>query len=144
MKDSGRGIPPDRLEAIFERFRQVDASDSREKGGTGLGLAIARGIIEQHGGRMWAESAEGHGSTFHFTLPLLSDRVAIMARKADGGHTAMSPRLLLVDDEDAIRAIARLSLERIARLDSDARRIGPGGPGELDTTTDRSTRYYWT
>jgi len=70
VRDSGRGIPPDRLDSIFERFRQVDASDAREKGGTGLGLAIARSIVEQHGGQIWAESAEGQGSTFRFTLPL--------------------------------------------------------------------------
>jgi len=70
VRDAGRGIPADRLEGIFERFRQVDASDAREKGGAGLGLPIARGIVEQHGGRMWAESREGQGSTFRFTLPL--------------------------------------------------------------------------
>ncbi len=70
VRDGGRGIPPDRLESIFERFRQVDASDAREKGGTGLGLPIARGIVERHGGRMWAESGEGQGSTFRFTLAL--------------------------------------------------------------------------
>lgn len=70
VRDDGRGIPVDRLESIFERFRQVDASDAREKGGAGLGLPIARAIVEQHEGRMWAESEEGRGSTFHFTLPL--------------------------------------------------------------------------
>jgi signal transduction histidine kinase len=70
VTDTGRGIPADRLEGIFERFRQVDASDAREKGGTGLGLPIARGIVDQHGGRMWVESREGRGSTFHFTLPV--------------------------------------------------------------------------
>jgi signal transduction histidine kinase len=69
VRDTGRGIPADRLEGIFERFRQVDASDAREKGGTGLGLPIARGIVDQHGGRMWVESREGEGSTFRFTLP---------------------------------------------------------------------------
>jgi signal transduction histidine kinase len=74
ITDSGRGIPADRLEGIFERFRQVDASDAREKGGTGLGLAIARGIVEQHHGRMWAESQEDRGSTFRFTLPIAQDR----------------------------------------------------------------------
>jgi signal transduction histidine kinase len=68
--DAGRGIPADRLEGIFERFRQVDASDAREKGGTGLGLPIARGIVDRHGGRIWAESREGQGSTFRFTLPV--------------------------------------------------------------------------
>jgi signal transduction histidine kinase len=72
VRDNGRGIPADRLEAIFERFRQVDASDAREKGGTGLGLPIARGIVQQHNGDMWAESRPGAGSTLHFTLPLAS------------------------------------------------------------------------
>ncbi|HUY13673.1 MAG TPA: PAS domain S-box protein [Terriglobia bacterium] len=68
VQDQGRGIPADKLETIFERFRQVDASDSREKGGTGLGLAICRTIIQQHGGRIWVESVIGGGSTFYFTL----------------------------------------------------------------------------
>lgn len=70
VSDQGRGIPADKLEAIFGRFQQVDASDAREKGGTGLGLPICRSIIEQHGGKIWAESTLGVGSTFFFTLPL--------------------------------------------------------------------------
>ena len=53
--DQGRGIPADKLEAIFGRFQQVDASDSRQKGGSGLGLAICRAIVVQHNGRIWAE-----------------------------------------------------------------------------------------
>ncbi|OWY67679.1 hypothetical protein B7486_29910 [cyanobacterium TDX16] len=69
VKDRGRGIPEDKIESIFERFHQVDASDSRKKGGTGLGLAICRSIIQQHGGRIWAESVLGEGSRFYFTLP---------------------------------------------------------------------------
>jgi signal transduction histidine kinase len=69
VKDQGRGIPSHSLENIFERFHQVDASDSRAKGGTGLGLAICRNIVEQHGGAIWAESVVGEGSTFYFTLP---------------------------------------------------------------------------
>ncbi|MBD1865550.1 MULTISPECIES: PAS domain S-box protein [Trichocoleus] len=69
VQDQGRGIPADKIEAVFERFQQVDASDSRQKGGTGLGLAICRGIIEQHNGRIWAESVLGQGSTFYLTLP---------------------------------------------------------------------------
>jgi PAS domain S-box-containing protein len=69
VRDSGRGIPEDKLESIFERFHQVDASDSRTMGGTGLGLAICRSIVKQHGGRIWATSILGKGSTFHFTLP---------------------------------------------------------------------------
>ncbi|WP_392534136.1 ATP-binding protein [Nostoc sp. C117] len=70
ITDRGRGIPPDKLEAIFGRFQQVDASDSRTKGGTGLGLAICRSIIDRHGGQIWAESTLGVGSTFFFTLPM--------------------------------------------------------------------------
>lgn len=70
VRDRGRGIPADKLELIFGRFQQVDASDSREKGGTGLGLAICQSIIERHGGKIWAESILGEGSTFFFTLPL--------------------------------------------------------------------------
>ena len=70
IADQGRGIPADKLEAIFGRFQQVDASDSRTKGGTGLGLAICRSIIDQHGGQIWAESTVSVGSTFFFTLPL--------------------------------------------------------------------------
>jgi PAS domain S-box-containing protein len=73
VKDSGRGIPSDKLETIFGQFQQVDASDSREKGGTGLGLAICRSIIRQHSGLIWAESILGEGSTFYFTLPLAPD-----------------------------------------------------------------------
>ncbi|WP_052055875.1 ATP-binding protein [Myxosarcina sp. GI1] len=67
--DTGRGIPADILGSIFERFKQVDASDSRDKGGTGLGLPICYKIIEEHGGRIWADSEFGKGSTFYFTLP---------------------------------------------------------------------------
>lgn len=70
IRDQGRGIPSDKLDSIFERFHQVDASDSREKGGTGLGLAICRSIVQQHGGQIWAESILSKGSTFCFTLPL--------------------------------------------------------------------------
>jgi PAS domain S-box-containing protein len=72
VRDQGHGIPLDKLESIFERFQQVDSSDSRRKGGTGLGLTICRKIIEQHEGKIWAESVLGKGSTFSFTLPLLN------------------------------------------------------------------------
>ncbi len=69
VSDRGRGIPSDKLEHIFERFQQVNASDSRDKGGTGLGLAICYKIIEEHDGRIWAESKLNQGSTFCFTIP---------------------------------------------------------------------------
>jgi PAS domain S-box-containing protein len=68
--DQGRGIPRDKLQRIFEPFQQVDVSDSRANGGTGLGLTICRNIIEQHQGRIWAESQLGQGSNFNILLPL--------------------------------------------------------------------------
>ncbi|RLC73761.1 MAG: hypothetical protein DRI52_01275 [Chloroflexi bacterium] len=71
ISDNGIGIPADELEKIFERFYQVDGSTTRRFGGTGLGLAIVKRIVEAHGGRVWAESEQGRGSTFFFTLPKL-------------------------------------------------------------------------
>ena len=72
VKDSGLGIPPDHLEAVFQEFTQVDTSTTRKVGGTGLGLPISRRLVEMHGGRLWAESTgiEGEGSTFFVELPL--------------------------------------------------------------------------
>ena len=75
LEDSGRGVPADKLESIFERFRQVELSDSRQKGGTGLGLAICRSIIVQHGGSIYAQRndalQEGKaGLTLVLHLPL--------------------------------------------------------------------------
>jgi GAF domain-containing protein/anti-sigma regulatory factor (Ser/Thr protein kinase) len=70
VSDTGPGIPPEECEHIFEKFRQVDSSNTRAKGGTGLGLAIAREIVEMHGGRIWVESTLGQGSTFRMELPV--------------------------------------------------------------------------
>ncbi len=68
VSDHGRGVPAVHRRAIFERFRQVDPSDAREKGGAGLGLAICKSIVEQHGGSIGVESEEGAGSAFWFRL----------------------------------------------------------------------------
>jgi two-component system phosphate regulon sensor histidine kinase PhoR len=70
IRDTGVGIPSQDLPRIFERFYKVDRARTRHTGGTGLGLAIAKHLIEGHGGRIWATSREGHGSTFFFTLPV--------------------------------------------------------------------------
>jgi signal transduction histidine kinase len=72
VKDTGIGIPPDKLEAIFQEFTQVDSSTTRKVGGTGLGLPISRRLVEMHGGRLWAESTgnPGEGSIFFVELPL--------------------------------------------------------------------------
>ncbi len=68
--DTGKGIPPEHLPYIFERFYRVDTSRSRSEGGAGLGLAIVKQIVQAHGGKVWAESGPGKGSTFYITLPL--------------------------------------------------------------------------
>ena len=70
VRDHGHGIPADQLEKIFDRFHQVSEHGRRRKGGTGLGLAISREITEHHGGRIWAESEPGLGSTFHIAMPI--------------------------------------------------------------------------
>lgn len=69
VRDQGRGIPADKIQTIFDRFQQVDTSDSRQKGGTGLGLAICQSIVQQHRGYIWAESQVGVGSCFYIILP---------------------------------------------------------------------------
>ena len=112
VKDQGRGVPADQVESIFERFEQVDASDSREKGGTGLGLAICRSIVQQHGGQIWAESTVGEGSTFFFTLPVLR---TIDQEVSVQGTTG--PLVLVCDDDQPIReVVAELLLDRGYRV----------------------------
>jgi signal transduction histidine kinase len=73
VKDEGPGIPPSHLVRIFERFTQVDSTDTRGTGGSGLGLAISKEIVEHHGGSIWVDSEEGIGATFHFTIPRLGE-----------------------------------------------------------------------
>jgi signal transduction histidine kinase len=70
VMDDGIGIPSDDLPRIFERFFQVESHLTRKHGGMGLGLSVAKVMIEMHGGRIWAESEEGKGSTFSFILPV--------------------------------------------------------------------------
>ena len=70
VEDNGPGVPPEHVPFLFERFYRVDQARSRGEGGTGIGLAIARSVVEAHGGRIWAESEVGRGSTFAFELPL--------------------------------------------------------------------------
>ncbi|GAC1621077.1 MAG: phosphate regulon sensor histidine kinase PhoR [Candidatus Acidiferrum sp.] len=80
VSDTGLGIPQADQSRIFERFYRVDAARSREAGGTGLGLAIAKHLVEVHGGRLWVESEVGHGSEFHFSVPLFDpERAALRA-----------------------------------------------------------------
>jgi two-component system sensor histidine kinase VicK len=75
--DNGIGIPANDLPQIFDRFYQVESHLTRKHGGMGLGLSVSKVMIEMHGGRIWAESMEGKGSTFTFLIPVKSDRVVL-------------------------------------------------------------------
>jgi len=109
VRDEGRGIPTAKLESIFERFEQVDSSDARQKGGTGLGLAISRAIVERHGGRIWAESVVGVGTTVLFTLPSARRRPADAA--AEEREPSVAPireveaQVLLVEDDEDLAGV---------------------------------------
>ena len=109
VRDTGRGIPQDKLESIFERFAQVDASDSRSKGGTGLGLAICHSIIQHHDGQIWAESTLQQGSTFCFTLPVLP---GLLSLELEQFTTNNSPLVMICDDDPDVRAVVQTMLER--------------------------------
>jgi signal transduction histidine kinase/DNA-binding response OmpR family regulator len=103
VQDNGPGIPPDKLDLLFEKFSQVDASATRKYGGTGLGLAISKHLVELMGGSIGVESRLGQGSTFWFTLPLTLDAQP---------HAAPVPaadlrdlRVLIVDDNQVNRRV---------------------------------------
>jgi PAS domain S-box-containing protein len=112
VEDRGRGVPPALREAIFERYRQVEASDSRRKGGAGLGLAICKSIVEQHGGAIGVRDAAGTGSLFWFRIPLVSTRRPSLSGSVKGARGLA----LLVDDDEELLAILELHLaqDRVA------------------------------
>lgn len=113
VRDQGRGIPADKLESIFGRFQQVDSTDSREQNGSGLGLAISRGIVESHGGRIWARSQVGAGSTFCFTLPAASGSTTGEVVIGDvGPGEVRQPKVLVCDGDPEVRALLVTQLER--------------------------------
>ena len=123
--DTGKGIPPEFLPHVFDRFRQGDASTTRTQGGLGLGLAIVRHLTELHGGSVEASSeGEGRGATFTVRLPL--DEASIEAARAapntargDGGGDddgqLAGVRVLVIDDEPDAREL----------FESSSRRAGP-------------------
>jgi signal transduction histidine kinase/HPt (histidine-containing phosphotransfer) domain-containing protein len=99
VRDSGIGIPPDRLARLFRPFVQADVSTARKYGGTGLGLVISRKLVELMGGRMWAESVTGEGTTFHFTVNLqLAGEATVPAHAGRIARLADLKILLLVEN----------------------------------------------
>jgi PAS domain S-box-containing protein len=114
VEDQGRGVPEDKLESIFDRFQQVDASDSRQKGGTGLGLAICRSILQQHGGRIWAERNFAHGTTFRIIMPRTQDHAGLEPALPSTGDlfAALEETVLVCDDDPTSRALVRHHLQQ--------------------------------
>lgn len=101
VKDTGIGIPKDKFNKIFKSFSQVDSSTTRKFGGTGLGLAICKRLVELMGGRIWLESTEGAGSTFHFTIKTRVSNVNPPKIFLKSSLPALkNKRVLVVDDND--------------------------------------------
>jgi len=118
VADEGRGIPEENLSSVFQRFNQVDASDSRTRGGSGLGLAICQSIVTAHGGRIWAEKNEPAGTRVQFTIPLeLGESVSHPAADATMLHPATpirhdDPAVLIVEDDSDLARVMSEALTR--------------------------------
>ncbi|MEO5346648.1 MAG: PAS domain S-box protein [Magnetococcus sp. YQC-9] len=130
VRDTGIGIPPDKLAVIFAPFTQIDSSHSRKFGGTGLGLALCRRLVERAGGRLWVESTEGEGSLFAFTIPLEDapleegqPKPAMVTPppthepteppKVSFGAFGPNLRLLLVEDDPINRKVISVMLRKV-------------------------------
>ena len=103
VRDTGIGIPADRLNRLFRSFSQVDRSTARQYGGTGLGLAISKGLVELMGGKMWVESTMGKGSTFHFSLVLQSASSTSLPTAAHSHPQLAGLKVLILDDRSIVR-----------------------------------------
>ena len=121
VTDSGIGIAPNKLEAIFNTFEQADSSHSRQFGGTGLGLSISKKLATLMGGRLWVESELGTGSTFHLILDLepCSEEHVIIPSVVTDEESLKKKRnlsLLVVDDNEVNRDVASMMLEKFHRV----------------------------
>ena len=133
VRDTGIGIPKDRMDRLFKSFSQVDASTTRRYGGTGLGLAISKRLAELMGGEVWVESVEGRGTTFFFTIRAPNAPAPRQAQLALTRTELIGKRLLIVDDNATNRRILSLQAESWAmvpystQLPSDALHKIAGG-----------------
>jgi DNA-binding response OmpR family regulator/nitrogen-specific signal transduction histidine kinase len=135
VTDQGRGISADRLPHLFSKFSRTDGDDRDERaGGYGLGLAICRGIVEAHGGRIWAESdGHGRGTRFTFTIPTVDDTdsgetaLPAVASAGSGDATTASECILAIDDDPQVLRYVRNTLSEAGYTP-----ILTGDPDEMD------------
>jgi CheY-like chemotaxis protein len=113
VKDTGIGIPRDRMDRLFQSFSQVDASTTRLYGGTGLGLAISKQLVELMEGRIWVESEAGRGSAFHFTI---RGQEAFKPEETQTSKRLVGKRALVVDDLEVNRKIVARQLEEVGMV----------------------------
>jgi len=151
VADTGIGIPPDKLDEVFESFRQADASTTRRFGGTGLGLAICRNLARAMGGDVHVASTPGEGTTFTIDLPLVESAAPIRPDIA-AGQGAPGDALLIVDRNPITRSMLRALLEEragavtfAASLAEAAERLAGGGIALalIDEATARAAAEGW-
>ncbi len=126
VRDTGIGIPPEKLRAIFDPFTQVDASTTRRYGGTGLGLSISQRLVNLMGGKLSVESTPGHGSVFRFTARL---QVAVTAEEPEAPPASLRDLEVLVVDDNATN---RRILEEVLRLQGMRPVLAAGSVEALD------------
>ena len=124
VRDTGIGIPLDRLGRLFKSFSQADASTTRQYGGTGLGLVISKRLVGVMGGKMWVESVPQNGSTFHFTIPFQAATDAAAPNSKTPQPQIADSRLLIVDDNATSCRILRLQARKWGMKTRDTQSAG--------------------
>lgn len=129
VRDTGIGIPPDKLDSIFNVFEQADTSVTRRYGGTGLGLTISSLLVRKLGGEIWLESEEGVGSTFYFTVKLRKAQFQTPQPWQDAAHILAGKRALVVDDNE----IDQLMLKEVAESYNIQAQVADSGAKALES-----------
>ena len=140
VKDTGIGIPPERLSKIFEAFEQADTSTTRHYGGTGLGLSICSRLVEMMEGRIWVESRPAEGSTFYFTAQFAHADGAILPGSRHHPGALRGRRVLVVDDNATNRRILR---EMLAAWEMEVELVDSGAAAlqQLQQASEKGLSY---
>jgi two-component system, sensor histidine kinase and response regulator len=139
VRDTGVGLSEDELARAFQPFMQADSSTTRRFGGTGLGLSIASQLVQRMGGRLWAESAPGQGSTFHFSARFGRSAARAVPARALDARELRGRRALLADDNAAALEVLGRMLEGLGVVVDRAR----GGAEALRRVDESPTAYQW-